>query len=192
MRNQTITTFFLFAFLVMFFSLASAVSLEEDYLSYPKGGLMFKLPAGNWEVLKKVPAPFDAFNVGTKPDVVLAARIRPALIQIWVKPSSRDYSDNLVKAYEKLENILKNRRKAAWASKNYQYFEYELLSGVPAARSMMAAEAEDLRVQGQGEARIYFHKGKTYFQYFELLADSDVFEAVKEEFSEAMKETRAH
>ena len=124
--------------------------------------------------------------------MVLAARVRPAVIKIWVERSSRDYSDNLIKAYGKLRDILKNRSKAARASKNYQYFEYELLSGVPAAESTMAAQAEDLQVRGQGEARIYFYKGKTYFQYFELLADSDVFDAVKEEFSEALKETRGH
>ena len=54
----------------------------------------------------------------------------------------------------------------------------------------MAAQEEDLEVQGQGEARIYFHKGRTYFQYIELLADSDGSDAVKEEFAEALKETR--
>ncbi len=171
---------------------ASGASLEEGYLSYSKGRLMFKLPAGDWEVVKEVPAPYDAFTVGKKPDVVLAARVRPAVIKIWVERSSRDYSDNLIKAYGKLRDILKNRSKAARASKNYQYFEYELLGGVVAAESTMAAQAEDLQVRGQGEARIYFHKGKTYFQYFELLADSDVFDAVKEEFSEALKETRGH
>jgi hypothetical protein len=171
---------------------ASGASLEEGYLSYSKGRLMFKLPAGDWEVVKEVPAPYDAFTLGKKPDVVLAARVRPAVIKIWVERSSRDYSDNLIKAYGKLRDILKNRSKAARASKNYQYFEYELLGGVPAAESTMAAQAEDLQVRGQGEARIYFHKGNTYFQYFELLADSDVFDAVKEEFSEALKETRGH
>jgi hypothetical protein len=164
---------------------ASGASIEEGYLSYSKGRLMFKLPAGDWEVVKEVPAPYNAFTVGKKPDVVLAARVRPAVIKIWVERSSRDYSDNLIKAYGKLRDILKNRSKAARASKNYQYFEY-------AAESTMAAQAEDLQVRGQGEARIYFHKGKTYFQYFELLADSDVFDAVKEEFSEALKETRGH
>lgn len=171
---------------------ASGVSLEEGYLRYTKGRLQFKLPAGDWEVVKAVPAPYNAFTVGKKPDVVLAARVRPAVIKIWVERSSRNYSDKLIKAYEKLKDILGNRRKAALASKNYQYFEYELLGGVPAAESTMAAQAGDLQVQGQGEARIYFHKGKTYFQYFELLADSDVFDAVKEEFSEALKETRGY
>ena len=42
---------------------------------------MFKLPAGDWEVVKEVPAPYDAFTVGKKPDVVLAARVRPAVIK---------------------------------------------------------------------------------------------------------------
>lgn len=171
---------------------AFGASLEDGYLRYSKGRLKFKLPAGDWEVVKKVPAPYDAFTVGKKPDVVLAARVRPAMIKIWVERSSRDYSDNLIKAYGKLKDILNNRRKAARASKNYQYFEYELLGGVPAAESTMAAQAEDLEVQGQGEARIYFHKGRTYFQYIELLADSDVFDAVKEEFAEALKETGSH
>ena len=171
---------------------AFGASLEDGYLRYSKGRLKFKLPAGDWEVVKKVPAPYDAFTVGKKPDVVLAARVRPAVVKIWVERSSRDYSDNLIKAYGKLKDILNNRRKAARASKNYQYFEYELLGGVPAAESTMAAQAEDLEVQGQGEARIYFHKGRTYFQYIELLADSDVFDAVKEEFAEALKETGSH
>ena len=171
---------------------AFGASLEEGYLHYSKGRLKFKLPAGDWEIVKEVPAPYDVFTVGKKPDVVLAARVRPAVIKIWVERSSRDYSDNLIKAYGKLKDILKSRRKAARASKNYQYFEYELLGGVPAAESTMAAQAEDLQVQGQGEARIYFHKGRTYFQYIELLADSDVFDAVKEEFAEALKETRGH
>ena len=189
MRTRAITTLFLFVFLAMFSSRASAVSLEDGYLKYPKGGLMFKLPAGSWEIVKKVPAPYDEFSVGTRPDVVLAAGIRPAMIKIWVVRSSRDYSNNLIKAYGKLKDILKNRRKAARAAKQYTYFEYELLGGVPAASSKLAAQVEDLQVQGQGEARIYFHKGKTYFQYVELLADSDVFDGVKEEFSEALKET---
>lgn len=171
---------------------AFGASLEEGYLRYYKGRLKFKLPAGDWEIVKEVPAPYDVFTVGKKPDVVLAARVRPAVIKIWVERSSRDYSDNLIKAYGKLKDILKSRRKAARASKNYQYFEYELLGGVPAAESTMAAQAEDLQLQGQGEARIYFHKGRTYFQYIELLADSDVFDAVKEEFAEALKETRGH
>jgi len=171
---------------------AFGASLEEGYLRYSKGRLKFKLPAGDWEIVKEVPAPYDVFTVGKKPDVVLAARVRPAVIKIWVERSSRDYSDNLIKAYGKLKDILKSRRKAARASKNYQYFEYELLGGMPAAESTMAAQAEDLQVQGQGEARIYFHKGRTYFQYIELLADSDVFDAVKEEFAEALKETRGH
>lgn len=171
---------------------AFGASLEEGYLRYSKGRLKFKLPAGDWEIVKEVPAPYDVFTVGKKPDVVLAARVRPAVIKIWVERSSRDYSDNLIKAYGKLKDILKSRRKAARASKNYQYFEYELLGGVPAAESTMAAQAEDLQLQGQGEARIYFHKGRTYFQYIELLADSDVFDAVKEEFVEALKETRGH
>jgi hypothetical protein len=189
MRIRAITTLLLFVFLAMFSSRASAVSLEDGYLKYPKGGLMFKLPAGNWEIVKKVPTPYDAFSVGTKPDVVLAATIRPAVIKIWVERSSRDYSDNLIRAYGKLKGILKNRRKAARAAKQYKYFEYELFDGVPAAKSTMAAQVEDFQVQGQGEARIYFHKGKTYFQYIELLADSDVFDGVKEELSEALKET---
>ena len=171
---------------------AFGASLEEGYLRYSKGRLKFKLPAGDWEIVKEVPAPYDVFTVGKKPDVVLAARVRPAVIKIWVERSSRDYSDNLIKAYGKLKDILKSRRKAARASKNYQYFEYELLGGVPAAESTMAAQAEDLQLQGQGEARIYFHKGRTYFQYIELLADSDVFDAVKEEFAGALKETRGH
>ena len=171
---------------------AFGASLEDGYLRYSKGRLKFKLPTGDWEVVREVPAPYDAFTVGKKPDVVLAARVRPAVIKIWVERSSRDYSDNLIKAYGKLKDILNNRRKAARASKNYQYFEYELLGGVPAAESTMAAQAEDLEVQGQGEARIYFHKGRTYFQYIELLADSDVFDAVKEEFAEALKETGSH
>lgn len=189
MRIRAITTLFLFAFLAMFSSRASAVSLEDGYLKYPKGGLMFKLPAGNWEIVKKVPAPYDAFSVGTKPEVVLAAGIRPAVIKIWVVRSSRDYSKNFIKAYGKLKNILKSRRKAARSAKQYKYFEYELFDGVPAAKSKLAAQVEDLQVQGQGEARIYLHEGKTYFQYIELLADSDVFDGVSEEFSEALKET---
>ena len=189
MRLQTITTLFLFALLAMFSSPASAVSLEDGYLKYPKGGLMFKLPAGNWEIVKKVPEPFDVFSVGTNPEVVLAAGIRPAVIKIWVERSGRDYSDNLLRAYKKLKNILKNRRKAARAAKQYKYFEYELFDGVPAAKSTMAAQVEDFQVRGQGEARIYFHEGKTYFQYIELLTDSDVFDEVKEEFSESLKET---
>jgi hypothetical protein len=49
---------------------------------------MFKLPAGDWEVVKEVPAPYNAFTVGKKPDVVLAARVRPAVIKIWVERSS--------------------------------------------------------------------------------------------------------
>jgi hypothetical protein len=171
---------------------AFGASLEDGYLRYSKGRLKFKLPTGDWEIVREVPAPYDAFTVGKKPDVMLAARVRPAVIKIWVERSSRDYSDNLIKAYGKLKDILNNRRKAARTSKNYQYFEYELLGGVPAAESTMAAQAEDLEVQGQGEARIYFHKGRTYFQYIELLADLDVFDAVKEEFAEALKETGAH
>ena len=171
---------------------AFGASLEEGYLRYSKGRLKFKLPAGDWEIVKEVPAPYGAFTVGKKPDVVLAARVRPAVIKIWVERSSRDYSDNLIKAYDKLKDILRNRRRAARASKKYQYFEYELLGGMPAAESTMAAQAEDLQVQGEGEARIYFHEGRTYFQYIELLADSDVFDAVKEEFAEALKETRGH
>ena len=189
MRIRAATTLFLFVFLAICSSRASAASLEDGYLKYPKGGLIFKLPAGNWEIVKKVPAPYDSFSVGTKPDVVLAAGIRPAVIKIWVVRSSRDYSDKLLKAYGKLKDILNSRRKAARAAKQYKYFEYELFDGVPAARSTMAAQVEDLQVQGQGEARIYFHEGKTYFQYIELLADSDVFDGVKEEFSEALKET---
>jgi hypothetical protein len=56
----------------------------------------------------------------------------------------------------------------------------------------MAARAEDLQVQGKGQARIYFHEGRTYFQSIKLLADSEVFDAVIEEFAEALKETRGH
>ena len=192
MGRRLVTVLLILIFGSLGATAAFGASLEEGYLRYSKGSLKFKLPAGDWEVVKEVPAPYDAFTVGKKPDVVLAARVRPAVIKIWVERSSRDYSDKLIKAYGKLKDILKSRRKAARASKNYQYFEYELLGGVPAAESTMAAQAEDLQVQGQGEARIYFHKGRTYFQYIELLADSDVFDAVKEEFAEALKETRGH
>ncbi len=192
MDRRLVTVLLILIFGTLVATAASGESIEEGSLLYAKGRLQFKLPAGDWEVVKTVPAPYNAFTVGKKPDVVLAARVRPAVIKIWVERSSRNYSDKLIKAYEKLKDILGNRRKAALASKKYQYFEYELLAGVPAAESTMAAQAGDLQVQGQGEARIYFHKGKTYFQYFELLADSDVFDAVKEEFSEALKETRGY
>ena len=47
-------------------------------------------------------------------------------------------------------------------------------------------------MRGQGEAQIYFHKGETYFYYFELQADADVFDAVKEEFTEALRETHGY
>ena len=190
MGRRLVTVLLILIFGSLGATAAFGASLEEGSLHYSKGRLKFKLPAGDWEIVKEVPAPYDDFTVGKKPDVVLAARVRPAVIKIWVERSFRDYSDNLIKAYGKLKDILKSRRKAARASKNYQYFEYELLGGVPAAESKMAAQAEDLQVQGQGEARIYFHKGRTYFQYIELLADSDVFDAVKEEFAEALKETR--
>ena len=190
MDRRLVTVLLILTFGSIGATTASGVSREEGYLHYTKGRLQFKLPAGDWEIVKEVPAPYDAFTVGKKPDVVLAARIRPAVIKIWVARSSRDYSDNLIKAYGKLKDILSSRRKAALASKNYQYFEYELLGGLPAAESSLAAQVEDLQVQGQGEARIYFHKGRTYFQYIKLLADSDVFDAVKEEFAEALKETR--
>ena len=192
MGRRLVTVLLILIFGSLGATAAFGASLEEGYLRYSKGRLKFKLPAGDWEIVKEVPAPYNAFTVGKKPDVVLAARVRPAVIKIWVERSSRDYSDNLIKAYGRLKNILKNRRKAARASKNYQYFEYELLGGMPAAESTLAAQAEDLQVQGQGEARIYFHKGRTYFQYIELLADSEVFDAVKEEFAEALKETRSH
>ena len=192
MGRRLVTVLLILIFGSLGATAAFGASLEEGYLRYSKGRLKFKLPAGDWGIVKEVPAPYDVFTVGKKPDVVLAARVRPAVIKIWVERSSRDYSDNLIKAYGKLKDILKSRRKAARASKNYQYFEYELLGGVPAAESTMAAQAEDLQLQGQGEARIYFHKGRTYFQYIELLADSDVFDAVKEEFAEALKETRGH
>ena len=125
---------------------AFGTSLEEGYLRYSRGRLKFKLPAGNWDIVKKVPAPYDAFTVGKKPDVVLAARVRPAVIKIWVDRSSRDYSDKLIKAYGRLRGILKNRRGAARASKHYQYFEYELFGGVSAAKSSMAAQAGDLEI----------------------------------------------
>ena len=65
MRIRAVTTLLLFVFLAMFSSRASAVLLEDGYLKYPEGGLMFKLPVGNWEIVKKVPAPYDAFSVGT-------------------------------------------------------------------------------------------------------------------------------
>ena len=85
---------------------AFGASLEEGYLRYSKGRLKFKLPAGDWEIVKEVPAPYDAFTVGKKPDVVLAARVRPAVIKIWVERSARDYSDNLIKAYGRLRGTL--------------------------------------------------------------------------------------
>ena len=46
---------------------AFGASLEEGYLHYSKGRLKFKLPAGNWEVVKEVPAPFNVFTVGKSP-----------------------------------------------------------------------------------------------------------------------------
>jgi hypothetical protein len=187
MRLRFITSLLFLVFLAIF--VKHALSFEDGYFRYPKGRLLFKLPAGNWEVVKKIPPPYDAFKVGPKPDVILAAMVRPAVILIWTERSSTDYSGRLLKAYERLEKILKKRQRGA---REYQYFDYDLSGGTPAATSAMAAQAGDLQIKGYGEARIYTHEGNTYFQYIELLADSDVFEAVREEFVEALGETRGY
>ncbi len=177
--------------LVLFLAIpaSQALAFEDGYFRYPKGRLLFKLPAGTWEVVKKMPEPYNAFKVGSKPDVILAAMVRPAVILIWTERSSSDYSGKLLKAYEKLENILKKRQRAAV---EYKYFDYDLLGGTPAARTSMAAQAGDLQIKGYGEARLYFHEGNTYFHYIELLADSDVFELVSQEFIEALAETSGY
>jgi hypothetical protein len=190
MRLRSITSLLFLVFLATLASRAQA--FEDGYFRYPKGRLLFKLPAGTWEVVKQMPEPFDAFKLGSKPDVILAAMVRPAVILIWTDRSSTDYSGRLLKAYERLEKILKKRQRAAKGSEEYQYFDYDLLSGTPAAKSAMAAQTGDLQVKGFGEARIYSHEGSTYFHYFELLADADVFEAVSAEFIEALQQTRGY
>ncbi len=190
MRLRSITLLLFFLFLATLASHAQA--FEDGYFRYPEGRLLFKLPLGTWQVVKKMPESFDAFKMGSKPDVILAAMVRPAVILIWTERSSTDYSGRLLKAYERLEKILRKRQRAAKGSGEYQYFEYDLLGGTPAAKSAMAAQAGDLQVKGYGEARIYSHEGSTYFHYFELLADADVFEAVGEEFIEALQQTRGY
>ena len=192
MRKRYIKILLLFVFLAILASDVLAVSFEDGYLRYSSGRLLFKFPAGDWEAVTEMPPPYDAFRIGSKPDLVLAARVRPAVILIWVEHSSTDYSGRLLKAYKRLEGTLKSRKKAAQISKKYQYFDYDLFNGVPAAKSRMAAQVGDLQLKGYGEARIYIHESETYFQYFELLADSEVFEAVRAEFIEALKETRGY
>jgi hypothetical protein len=192
MGRRYITTLLFLVFLAILASHASAVSFEDGYLRYSSGRLLFKFPAGEWQAVTEMPPPYDAFRVGSKPDLVLAAEVRPAVILIWVEHTSTDYTGRRLKAYERLGKILKSRRKAAKGSKKYQYFDYDLFNGVPAAKSRMAAQVGDLQLKGYGEARIYFHEGDTYFQYFELLADSEVFEAVRAEFVEALKETHGY
>ena len=192
MRRRYITTLLFLVFLAILARDASAVSFEDGYLRYSSGRLLFKFPEGDWEAVTEMPPPYDAFRIGSKPDLVLAARVRPAVILIWVEHSSTDYSGRRLKAYKRLEGTLKSRKTAAERSKKYQYFDYDLFNGMVAAKSMMAAQVGDLQLKGYGEARIYFHEGETYFQYFELLADSEVFEAVRAEFVEALKETRGY
>ena len=170
---------------------------QEGYFAYSSARLMFKLPPGDWQQVKwqerkDVPSPYNNFIRGNRPKVVLAATIRPAVIFIWTEHKVRDFSERPLKAYEWLEKFLKRREKAIEGSGNNLFFDYELYDKTTAARTSLVGEFEDFQVRGSGKAMFYFPKGSSHLYYFELLADADVFEAVKEEFSEALKETHGY
>ena len=170
---------------------------QESYFTYPSGRLQFKLPPGEWERVKlqekkDVPSPYNAFIVGNRPNVVLAAAIRPAVIFIWTERSHRDLSEKSLKAYAWLEKFLKRRERAVDRSGENTSFDYELYAKAIAARTSLTGEFEDFQVKGSGKAMFYFHKGSSYLHYFELLADADVFDAVKEEFTQALEETHGY
>jgi hypothetical protein len=195
MRSRLTTAFLVFSLVALIGTIGCAPSIKDGYLNYSPGRLMFKIPPGSWERVKmeegvmKIPEPFDRFTVGKQPKIALAAAVRPAVILIWVDHTSRDYSKRLVDGFNRLETFLQNRQKAAQSSKTFKYFEYMLLNDLIAAKTDLAAQSGDFEMRGHGQSRIYFHKGETYYYYFELQADAEVFDAVKEEFTEALKET---
>jgi hypothetical protein len=165
---------------------------KEGYFRYSAGRLMFKLPPGEWEQIREVPAPYNTFIVEHRPRVVLTARIRPAVIFIWTKQSPRNFSERPIEAYKWLEAFLKTREKAVERSKQDRYFDYEFLAGAIAARTVLGGDLGDVQLRGSGKAMFYYHDGNSHLYYFELLADSAVFEAVKDEFTEALKETHGY
>ncbi len=195
MRSRLTTAFLVLSLVALLGTIGCAPSIQDGYLRYSPGRLMFKIPPGSWEKVKveegviQIPQPFNKFTVGKRPSVALAAAVRPAVIYIWVDHTSRDYSNRLVDGFNRLESFLQNRQKAAQRSNRFKYFEYMLLNDLIAAKTDLAAQSGDFEMRGHGQARIYFHKGETYFYYFELQADAEVFDAVKEEFTEALKET---
>ena len=198
MRSRLTTAFLVLSLVALLGIIGCAPSIKDGYLRYSPGRLMFKIPPGSWEKVKvaegviQMPQPFNKFMVGKKPSVALAAAIRPAVILIWVDHTSRDYSNRLIDGFARLEDFLQDRQEAAQRSKKYEYFEYTLFNDLIAAKTDLAAQSGDFEMRGQGEAQFYFHKGETYFYYFELQADADVFDAVKEEFTEALKETHGY
>ena len=175
----------------------AAPALNQGYYKYRSGRLLFKLPSGEWEQVKrdqfqKVPAPYKDFIVGVRPKVVLEPRIRPAVILIWSEKSYRDLSKQPLDAYKWLEEFLRRREKAVRQSNEHRYFDYELLDGAIAATTSLEGEPGDVQVRGSGKAMLHYHGGDSYLYYFELLADSDVFDAVNEEFIEALKGTHGY
>ena len=177
---------------VVFATVASAASMKDGYFRYRRGRLMFKVPPGQWEKVEKAPEAFKHLMTGREPNVILAARIRPAMILIWVKHTYRDLSQSRVTAFGELEKILILRKKAADAHWRYRYFAYELQDDTIKASTAYSAKADDFDVRGHGEGMFYFRNGDSYFYYFELLADSDVFEAIKDEFVGAMEMTHIY
>ncbi len=175
----------------------AGTSKNEGYLKYSSGRLMFKLPSGEWErvrhdQIQKVPIPYKNFIVGARPKVVLVPRIRPAVILIWTEKSYRDLSGQRLEGYKWLEEFLRKREKAVNQSGENRFFDYELLDGSIAARTSLEGEPGDVQVKGSGKAMFHYYLGASYLYYFELLADSDVFDAVNEEFTEALEETHGY
>ena len=174
---------------ILFATVASAASIKDGYFRYPRGRLMFKVPPGQWAKVKEVPEAFKHLIIGRRPNAMLAAGVRPAIIQIWVDRTFRDFSQQRISAFERLEKMIIKRKRRADAHLRYKYFAYELQDDTVKATTALFARANGLDVRGYGEGMFYFRDGKSYFYYIEILADSDVFDAIKDEFLEAMQMT---
>ena len=174
---------------ILFAAVASAASINDGYFRYRRGRLMFKVPPGQWAKVEEAPKAFKHLIIGKRPNVMLTAGVRPALIQIWVDKTFRDYSQRRISAFEKLERMIMKRKKSADAHFRYKYFAYELQDDTVKATTALFAKADGFDVRGHGEGMFYFRDGKSYFYYIEILADSDVFDAIKDEFLEAMQMT---
>jgi hypothetical protein len=174
---------------VLFTTVASAASMQDGYFRYRYGRLMFKVPPGKWRKAEQPPEAFKQIMTGKKPNVILTAQIRPAMILIWIDRTFRDYSQRRITAFSELEKIIAKRKKHADAHWRYKYFAYELQDNTIKATTSLMAKGDEFKVRGHGEGMFYFRDGKSYFYYFEVLADADVFDAIRDEFVEAMQTT---